>query len=54
MFGEERLAQLVLREIAEDRSAAETMRRLSHRLLEARSGQTSDDATVLMLEWRGN
>jgi phosphoserine phosphatase RsbU/P len=28
-------------------------RSLSHTLKRARGGQTSDDATLLMVEWRG-
>ena len=53
-FGEPRLVELLEREMTSGRLVTEAMRRLSHSLLAAREGRTSDDATVLMLEWRGD
>ena len=52
-FGEQRLRQFV-----EDASLvalhpAETVRLLSHALLKGRGGRTSDDASLLMVEWKG-
>jgi hypothetical protein len=32
---------------------AETVRLLSHTLMAARGGRTSDDASLLLVEWRG-
>jgi hypothetical protein len=32
---------------------AETVRLLSHALLKGRGGRTSDDASLLMVEWNG-
>ena len=34
-------------------SGAETVRLLSHALVAARGGRTSDDASLLLVEWRG-
>ena len=34
-------------------SIRETVRLLSHALMEARGGQTSDDASLLLVEWGG-
>jgi serine phosphatase RsbU (regulator of sigma subunit) len=33
--------------------AAETVRRLSHALMAARLGRSSDDASLLLLDWKG-
>jgi hypothetical protein len=51
-FGEARLRQLVEQTTAEGLSASETVRRLSHALMAARSGRTSDDASLLLVEWK--
>ena len=51
-FGEERLRELIERNTAADLTCAETVRRLSHALMDARSGRTSDDASLLLLEWK--
>jgi len=52
-FGEGRLVE-VLEQVAEDGgSVQEVVRRLSHALKEARHGETTDDATLFMIEWRG-
>jgi hypothetical protein len=52
-FGEARLAELVERTGADRLSVAETVRLLSHTLMAARGGRTSDDASLLLVEWRG-
>jgi serine phosphatase RsbU (regulator of sigma subunit) len=51
-FGEERLRQLLEQTTRERLPAAESVRRLSHALMAARSGRTSDDASLLLLEWK--
>jgi serine phosphatase RsbU (regulator of sigma subunit) len=53
LFGESRLIE-ALEHVARDGGAvAETVRRLSHALKRARGGDTDDDATLFLLEWRG-
>lgn len=52
-FGELRLRQLVEDNAAHGLPVAETVRLLSHALLDERGGQTSDDASLLMVEWSG-
>jgi serine phosphatase RsbU (regulator of sigma subunit) len=52
-FGEARLRELIEQTTADGLSAAETVRRLSHALMAARDGRTSDDASLLLLEWKG-
>ncbi|WP_138732201.1 PP2C family protein-serine/threonine phosphatase [Modestobacter excelsi] len=52
-FGEARLRELVERASTERTSVAETVRLLSHDLMAARGGHTSDDASLLLVEWRG-
>ncbi|MDP9182505.1 MAG: serine/threonine-protein phosphatase [Actinomycetota bacterium] len=51
-FGVDRLADLVLTQLAGGLSAPETMRRVVRQLLAHHQGQLTDDATLLMLEWR--
>jgi serine phosphatase RsbU (regulator of sigma subunit) len=51
-FGEARLRQLIEQTTGEGLAAAETVRRLSHALMAARCGRTSDDASLLLLEWK--
>ncbi|MGY1730366.1 PP2C family protein-serine/threonine phosphatase [Geodermatophilus sp. SYSU D01045] len=51
-FGEARLRELLERTSAEGLAAAETVRRLSHALMAARAGRTSDDASLLLVEWK--
>jgi serine phosphatase RsbU (regulator of sigma subunit) len=53
-FGGDRLRELIEHVAADGQSAHETVRRLSHRLNEARGGATSDDATLLLVEWSGS
>lgn len=51
-FGEERLADLVVRaELAGD-PPPETMRRLMGSVMEHQHGQLQDDASIVMVEWR--
>jgi len=51
-FGEERLRRLLEETTREGLPAAESVRRLSHALMAARPGRTSDDASLLLLEWK--
>jgi hypothetical protein len=51
-FGEERLADLVVRaELAGD-PPPETMRRLMGSVMEHQAGQLQDDASIVLVEWR--
>jgi hypothetical protein len=52
-FGEARLRQVLEQTSAEGLPAVETVRPLSHALMAARQGRTSDDASLLLLEWKG-
>ena len=52
-FGEHRLRELVEETSGDRLSVAETVRLLSHSLMAARGGRTSDDASLLLVEWRG-
>jgi hypothetical protein len=52
-FGEERLRELVEQADTDGVGVTETVRLLSHALMEARGGRTSDDASLLLVEWRG-
>jgi serine phosphatase RsbU (regulator of sigma subunit) len=52
-FGEARLRELVEQTSADRLSVAETVRLLSHTLMAARGDRTSDDASLLLVEWRG-
>ncbi len=51
-FGEARLRELIEQTTAEELSAPETVRRLSHALMAARAGPTSGDASLLLVEWK--
>jgi hypothetical protein len=51
-FGEQRLADLVVRNLAGGLPTPETMRRVVRALLDHQQGQLSDDASLLLLEWR--
>jgi Stage II sporulation protein E (SpoIIE) len=53
-FGEQRLADLLARNLAAGLPVPETMRRVVRTLLEHQQGQLTDDATLLLVEWRGN
>jgi serine phosphatase RsbU (regulator of sigma subunit) len=50
-FGTERLAELVIRQDAAQRPAAETLRRLNHAILAHQDGALQDDATTVLVEW---
>ncbi|MFE1295275.1 PP2C family protein-serine/threonine phosphatase [Streptomyces sp. NPDC058731] len=52
-FGEDQLIDCVNRLERTGRGIRAVTRSLSHTLKQARGGQTSDDATLLMVEWRG-
>ncbi|MDT7570281.1 MAG: hypothetical protein QOE05_455 [Actinomycetota bacterium] len=51
-FGVDRLADLVIRHLAGGLSAPETVRRVVRELLEHQQDQLTDDASLLLLEWR--
>jgi serine phosphatase RsbU (regulator of sigma subunit) len=53
LFGEPRLRDLIERASQDGGPVQETVRRLSRALMLHRGGVTSDDATLLLLEWRG-
>jgi serine phosphatase RsbU (regulator of sigma subunit) len=52
-FGEERLGDFLVREQTAGLALAETLRRLSHAVLDHAGGTLADDATVLLVEYRG-
>jgi serine phosphatase RsbU (regulator of sigma subunit) len=52
-FGEARLRELVERTSYQQVSVPETVRLLSHALMDARGGRTSDDASLVLVEWGG-
>jgi sigma-B regulation protein RsbU (phosphoserine phosphatase) len=51
MFGLPRLINLIQRCAADRRSAAESMRRIIHRVLEHQQGVLQDDATIVLVQW---
>ena len=51
-FGPERLVDLISRNLAGGLPTPETMRRVVRALLAHQQGQLTDDATMLLLEWR--
>ena len=54
LFGIERLISLIERQAASDLSAAETLRRLGHHIVAYQDGPLHDDATMMLVEWRGH
>ena len=44
---------MVIRNLAAGLPAPETMRRVVHALLDHQAGDLEDDATLLLVEWRG-
>jgi serine phosphatase RsbU (regulator of sigma subunit) len=52
-FGEQRLVDLVVRNLAAGLPAPETMRRVVRALLEHQQGRLTDDATLALVTWRG-
>jgi serine phosphatase RsbU (regulator of sigma subunit) len=53
-FGEQRLTDLLTRNLAAGLSVPETMRRVMRALLEHQQNQLTDDATMLLIQWRGD
>ncbi|EWM10716.1 PP2C family protein-serine/threonine phosphatase [Kutzneria sp. 744] len=53
-FGLRRFTELVVRGAADGLPAPETLRRLMRAVLAHQNGRLQDDATALMLEWRGD
>jgi hypothetical protein len=53
-FGVDRLVDLVTRTSAAATPAPETMRRLLHAILDHQEGELQDDATIVVVEWRGS
>jgi hypothetical protein len=53
LFGTRRLVDLLVRTHAAALPAPETLRRVVHALLAHQQNQLSDDATLLLVEWRG-
>lgn len=51
MFGPDQLVGLVERSAADELPVAETVRRLSHAVLDHQGGPPRDDATLMLLEW---
>ncbi|PSK97744.1 stage II sporulation protein E [Murinocardiopsis flavida] len=52
LFGLERFTDFIARASAAEEPAPETLRRLIHAILDHQHGHLSDDATILLLEWR--
>ncbi|MFB7503711.1 serine/threonine-protein phosphatase, partial [Streptomyces broussonetiae] len=52
-FGEDQLIDWVNRLERTGRGVRAVARSLSHTLKRARGGHTTDDATLLLVEWRG-
>ncbi|WP_242614296.1 PP2C family protein-serine/threonine phosphatase [Actinomadura roseirufa] len=52
-FGFHRFVDFVIRRCADGLGVPETLRRLVNSILEHHAGRLDDDATVLLLEWRG-
>jgi serine/threonine protein phosphatase PrpC len=52
-FGEQRLIDLVVRNLAAELPAPETTRRVVRALLDHQQGRLTDDATIALLTWRG-
>jgi len=53
LFGEQRLLEFTERADQACASVQEVVRALSHSLLQARGGLTTDDAALFLMEWRG-
>jgi serine phosphatase RsbU (regulator of sigma subunit) len=53
-FGEQRLADLIVRNLAAGLPAPETVRRVVHALLEHQQGRLDDDASLLMVAWHAD
>lgn len=53
-FGDDRLDKFVASAQQHDLGVPETLRRLVHALIDYQSGALQDDATMMMVEWRGS
>jgi len=53
LFGEQRLREFAERAGPECADLQDMVRRLSHSLMQARGGRTTDDAALFLMEWRG-
>ena len=52
-FGRDRLGDMIIQALAAEQEPAETMRLLGHAILAHQLGVLQDDATLLVLAWRG-
>ncbi|MDP9862044.1 MULTISPECIES: PP2C family protein-serine/threonine phosphatase [Streptosporangium] len=52
-FGLERFVDFIIRRTADGLPVPETLRRLTHSVLDYHDGRLQDDATVLLTEWQG-
>jgi hypothetical protein len=53
-FGDQRLTDLIIRNLAAGLPAPETMRRVVRALLEHQQGNLSDDASLVLVQWKAN
>jgi serine phosphatase RsbU (regulator of sigma subunit) len=53
-FGDQRLTDLIIRNLAAGLPAPETMRRVVRALLEHQQGNLSDDASLVLVQWNAN
>jgi len=53
-FGEQRLTDLIIRNLAAGLPAPETMRRVVRALLEHQQGNLSDDASLVLVQWQAD
>jgi serine phosphatase RsbU (regulator of sigma subunit) len=53
-FGDQRLTDLIIRNLAAGLPAPETMRRVVRALLEHQQGNLSDDASLVLVQWQAN
>jgi serine phosphatase RsbU (regulator of sigma subunit) len=53
-FGDQRLTDLIIRNLAAGLPAPETMRRVVRALLEHQQGNLRDDASLVLVQWPGN
>jgi serine phosphatase RsbU (regulator of sigma subunit) len=52
-FGLDRFVDFIIRRTADGLPVPETLRRLIHGIVDYHAGRLDDDATVLLVEWRG-
>jgi hypothetical protein len=52
-FGRERLADLLVRAVSTGQTPAETLRLLAHAVVDHQAGVFQDDATLVLLVWKG-